>query len=90
MGKIKAVNDEPEIIETPVINTAPAEPVNPGFKVITNLQPCQQNIPLSNGTSFDLGPKFSKDRKSPPILGKLLNKDFINRLKHEGKIRVEG
>lgn len=89
MAKRTAVN-EPEIIEAPEVGTTPEESVNPGFKIITNLQPCQQNIPLSNGTSFDLGPKFSKDRTSPPILGKLLNKDFINRLKHEGKIRVEG
>jgi hypothetical protein len=85
-----AVNPEPEIIETPVINTASVEPVNPGLKVITNLQACPQNIPLTNGTSYDLGPKFSNNRTSPPILGKLLNKDFIKRLEHEGKIRVEG
>jgi hypothetical protein len=91
MAKTTVVDPEFEPIITvpPVTDTASAEPINPGgYKVIINMQPCNQNIPLTDGTSFDLGPKFSNNRTSPPILGKLLNKEFIKRLEHENKIKV--
>lgn len=92
MAKNKSEIDE-NFLETP--QEAPAaeiagEDVNPGYKIITNLQPCPQHIPLSNGTGVGLGPKLAPNRTSAPILGKLLPKNFIKRLEHEKKIRVEG
>ena len=63
---------------------------SPGYKIITNLQPCQQHIPLSDGTGIDLGPWLSPTRSSAPVLGKLLNKDFMKRMVHLKRIRVDG
>ena len=86
MAKNTVVEPEFEPINT--VSPVPVEAINPGYKIITNLQPCQQNIPLTDGTSVNLGPKFSSNRTSSPILGKLLNKDFIKRLEQENKIKV--
>ena len=82
------------------INTSSATPmaesgdtetsgIQPGYKIITNLQPCQQHIPLSDGTGIDLGPYLSPTRSSAPILGKLLNKDFMKRMVHLKRLRID-
>jgi len=83
---------EATIEETPLVSPIPQPQgdVNPGYKIITNLQPCPQHIPLTDGTGIDLGPKLSSNRTSAPILGKLLPFDFIKRLVHEKKLRIEG
>lgn len=82
--------DDATIEETPLVSPIPQGDVNPGYKIITNLQPCPQHIPLTDGTGIDLGPKLSPNRTSAPILGKLLPYEFIKRLVHEKKLRVEG
>lgn len=73
------------VAETPTTSSG----TQPGYKIITNLQPCQQHIPLSNGTGIDLGPWLSPTRSSAPVPGKLLNKEFMKRMVHLKRLRID-
>ncbi len=65
-----------------------AEPVNPGYVRIQNLQPIEQTIPLiDGGEPLCLTPLRGKGNTSRPVLNKLLPAAFIERLVKEKKIR---